>query len=297
MKKELPFVSVCTPTYNRRPFIKNLISSFLNQDYPQEKMEWIIVDDGTDKIDDIIEEANIKQIKYFPIDNKMILGKKRNFMNSKAKGKIIVYFDDDDYYPKERISHAVEMLDKNPNKLIAGCRKTNVYFKHIDKIVEFDTGIDNHTTAGTWAFKREILKETSFEEKATFAEEKFFLKNNTFGMVLLEPKKTILVISHSKNTFDKKKLLTKKQNWWKFTDYTLDDFISDEKIKNFIFNDLETTLELYGPNPVELVEERKFQIILGNTSFYMNAEEAFKLAQELLTRIRVDNNGVISIYD
>ena len=42
-----PFVSVCTPTYNRRPFISAMIKCFDHQDYPKHRMEWIIVDDGT----------------------------------------------------------------------------------------------------------------------------------------------------------------------------------------------------------------------------------------------------------
>ena len=54
-KKELPFVSVCTPTFNRRPFIPYMIKCFNHQDYPKDRMEWIIIDDGTDKIEDIIK--------------------------------------------------------------------------------------------------------------------------------------------------------------------------------------------------------------------------------------------------
>ena len=50
-----PFVSICTPTFNRRPFIPIIIKCFENQDYPKDKMEWIIVDDGTDKIEDLVK--------------------------------------------------------------------------------------------------------------------------------------------------------------------------------------------------------------------------------------------------
>ena len=49
-KKFKPLVSVCTPTFNRRPFIASMIACFKHQDYPADKMEWIIIDDGTDKI-------------------------------------------------------------------------------------------------------------------------------------------------------------------------------------------------------------------------------------------------------
>ena len=109
---QYPFVSVCTPTFNRRPFIKTMLQCFRNQDYPKSRIEWIIVDDGTDKVFDLIDEANIPQIQYIPVENKMSLGAKRNFMHTKARGSIIVYMDDDDYYPPERISHAVERLQE-----------------------------------------------------------------------------------------------------------------------------------------------------------------------------------------
>ena len=47
-------VSVVTPTYNRRMFIPTLIDIYKAQTYPKEKMEWIIIDDGTDKIEDMV---------------------------------------------------------------------------------------------------------------------------------------------------------------------------------------------------------------------------------------------------
>src|SRR6056300_372741 len=95
--KQLPLVSVCTPTFNRRPFIENMINCYKNQTYPRSRMEWIIVDDGTDKIKDIIDKYPELNIKYFAVE-KMHLGKKRNFMHTKTQGSILVYMDDDDYY-------------------------------------------------------------------------------------------------------------------------------------------------------------------------------------------------------
>ena len=111
-ENDLPFVSVCTPTFNRRPFIENMFECFRNQTYPKEKMEWIIVDDGTDKIKDLVDKANIPQIKYFAVNEKMKLGKKRNFMHEKTSGSILVYMDDDDYYPPQRVQHAVDKFNE-----------------------------------------------------------------------------------------------------------------------------------------------------------------------------------------
>ena len=139
-------------------------------------MEWIIIDDGFDSIEDIIKEANIPQIKYFRYEEKISLGKKRNLMHEKSSGEILVYMDDDDYYPPTRVKHAVEKLRNNSKALCAGSSVIHVYFKHIKKIIEFGPYGPNHATAGTFAFKRELLEQTSYEEHAALAEEKTFFK-------------------------------------------------------------------------------------------------------------------------
>lgn len=245
-KKELPFVSICTPTFNRRPFWEYAIKCFNHQDYPKDKMEWIIIDDGTDKIKDLV--CNISQVKYFEYDVKMPLGKKRNLMHEKSKGDIIVYMDDDDYYPPERVSHAVNMLLTHPNALCAGASEIYIWFKHIQKMYQFGPYGPNHATAGTFAFKREMLKDHKYEEHAALAEEKAFLKNYSVPFVQLEPKKTILVFSHIHNTFDKKILLEHgENNFQKTSPRTVDEFIKDNNMKEFYMNTIDTLLQDYQP--------------------------------------------------
>ncbi len=245
-KKELPFVSICTPTYNRRPFIPFMIKCFEHQDYPKDKLEWIIIDDGTDKIKDLV--CDISQVKYYEYDEKMPLGKKRNIMHKKSKGDILVYMDDDDYYPTQRVSHAVNMLQTHPNALCAGSSEIYIYFKHIDKMYQFGPYGPNHATAGTFAFKRELLKDHKYEEHAALAEEKAFLKNYTVPFVQLEPKKTILVFSHIHNTFDKKKLLENGENQFqKKSSRTVDEFVKEPEMKEFYMNTIEKLLVDYKP--------------------------------------------------
>jgi hypothetical protein len=245
-KVVLPFVSVCTPTFNRRPFWDMCIKNFKNQDYPMDRMEWIIIDDGTDLIEDLVKD--IPQVKYFKYDTKMALGKKRNLMHDKSCGDIIVYMDDDDYYPKERVSHAVNMLVSHPNALCAGASEIYIWFKHIQKMWQFGPYNANHATAGTFAFKRELLNQHRYEDHAALAEEKAFLKNYTVPFVQLEPKKTILVFSHSQNTFDKKKLLENGQNkYQKESPRTVNEFIQDPVIKEFYMNTIDKLLHSYEP--------------------------------------------------
>jgi hypothetical protein len=245
-----PFVTMCTPTFNRRPFIPIMLKCFEHQTYPKDKIEWLIVDDGTDKIEDLV--SHIPQIKYFKFDEKMTLGKKRNFLNDKAKGDIIVFIDDDDYYPPERISHAVEVLKANPKALCAGSSAMFIHFKHINRMLQFGPYGPNHSTAATFAFKRELLRTSRFDEKSSVAEEKHFLKDYTVPFVQLDSKKTILVFSHNHNSFDKKQLLESGPSpFIHETALTPADLVKEPEIYKFFMVDIDPLLATYEPGKPE----------------------------------------------
>jgi len=250
-KKTMPMVSICTPTFNRRPFIPIMFECFRNQDYPKSRMEWIIVDDGTDKIKDLIESSDITQIRYFEVNEKMSLGAKRNYMHEHAKGDIIVYMDDDDYYPPDRVSHAVERLESNPNALCAGASEIYIFFKHIQKMIQCGPYGPNHATAGTFAFRKELLKLTRYEDHAAVAEERAFLKEYTIPFVQLDPMKAILVFSHEHNTFDKRKMLDNPHpDYFKESPKTVDMFIkrkNEGRIKSFFMKEIDALLAEYEP--------------------------------------------------
>jgi len=252
-KKKLckhPFVSVCTPTFNRRPFIPIMIKCFEHQTYPKDRIEWIIIDDGTDKIEDLV--AHLPQVKYFKYDEKLTLGKKRNLSNEKATGEIIVYMDDDDYYPPQRVSHAIETLQANPSALCAGSSEMHIYFKHINKMYQFGPYGPNHATAATFAFKRELLIKTKFNETASLAEEKFFLKDYTIPFVQLDSDKSILVFSHNHNSFDKKELLKQLPNpTIHETSFVPADLVKEPEILKFFMDDIDSLLDVYEPGRPE----------------------------------------------
>lgn len=249
--KKYPFVSVCTPTFNRRPFINAMITCFNSQDYPHDRMEWIIIDDGTDPIEDLI--ASHPRVKYFKYETKMTLGKKRNLLHEKSRGEILVYMDDDDYYPPKRVSHAVEMLVSHPDALCAGSSEIYIYFKHIQQMKRFGPYGPNHATAGTFAFKRKLIKNNRYNDDACLAEERAFLKDYTVPFVQLDPMKVILVFSHEHNTFDKRKLLVNANpDIVRDSPKKVMDFIKDHNLRKFYMTDLEKMLEDYAPGRPEM---------------------------------------------
>ena len=226
----MTFVSICTPTYNRRPFIPGIIECVLRQTH--KNFEWVIVDDGSDPIEDLV--SHLPFIKYVRLPEKVPLGRKRNIMHQHAKGDILVYMDDDDFYPATRVQHAVERLDANPGVLVAGSSAMHIYFHHIQKIVLFGPYGKWHATAGTFAFRKELLLGAGYNDDDMMGEEKAFLKNYTIPLVQLDPVHSILVFTHDYNTFDKRTLLDNpSKTILQYTDLKISDFIPDPAQAHF----------------------------------------------------------------
>lgn len=294
-KKYHPFVSVCTPTFNRRPFIENAIKCYKNQDYPKNRMEWVVIDDGTDCVRDLFDNAGIVNLKYFYVD-KMHLGAKRNFMHTKSKGSIIVYMDDDDYYPPDRVSHAVETLTNNPDALCAGSSEIYIYFKGLKRMVQFGPYGPNHATAGTFAFRKRLLDKTQYDDNAAIAEERAFLKEYTIPFVQLDPMKTILVFSHEHNTFDKRELLKNPHpKLVKDSTKKVEEFIkkpSEASIIKFFMEEIDELLENYEPgrpiNKPEVIKQTA-EIKKKRAAMEEKLKEEFK---NQTTGITLDYKGV-----
>ena len=256
----LPFISVCTPTFNRRPFIPYMIKCFEHQTYPKDRIEWIIIDDGTDPIGDLV--TNIPQVKYYYYEDKMLLGKKRNVMHSKCSGDILIYMDDDDYYPPERFSHAVDTLLKNPQYLIAGSSEMHVYFESRNRVYQCGPYKQYHSTAATFAFRKELLNQTKYDDEKALAEETQFTKGYSIPLVQLDTLKSILVFSHKHNSLNKEKLLENPESTRTIVSrYTVDDFIKDPILKQFYMIDMNKVLDNYEPgrpeNKPKLMEQIK----------------------------------------
>lgn len=234
-----PFISIITPTYNRRRFIPYCIEMYGEQTYKKDRMEWIILDDGQDKVKDLFEEASKKypNIRYYALDEKQTIGTKRNILNDLATGEIIVAMDDDDYYPPERVAHVVGKFKNAPKVELAGSTEIYMYYTDIKTIYKLGPYNPNHATNGTMAWRSSYAKKHRYDETVTHAEEKSFLEEYKHPMIQLDPMKVMLVMSHSENTFDKKKLRNDENNpFVKKTSMKIKDFIKNTKLRGFFSN-------------------------------------------------------------
>lgn len=221
--RELPFISVLTPTRDRRVFIPQLLRNYRLQTYPLDRMELIIADDGTDQVADLVQ--GIAGVRYLRVEP-MTLGAKRNLLTGEAQGEIMVHMDDDDYYPRQRVEHAVKTL-LHSNYALAG--SSEMYIYNLEREIIFRSGpfAEFHGTNGTFAYKREYLRDNRFADDAIIQDEQLFTRGFTNPMVQLNPLATILCIQHKANTWDKN--LTAMQP----TNLNLKDIISDKESLRF----------------------------------------------------------------
>lgn len=117
-KKYEPKVTCVIPCKNEEGAIFNTISKCYEADYPREKLEVIVINDGsTDRTGEILDE--LKE-KYYP-DLKIIHWKKnkgkRRGMNAGfrlAKGEIVVQLDSDSYIIPQTFRKLIELFE-NPS--------------------------------------------------------------------------------------------------------------------------------------------------------------------------------------
>jgi glycosyltransferase involved in cell wall biosynthesis len=123
---DYPLVSAITPTYNRREFFPRAVGCFLAQDYPN--LEWVILDDGSEPIQDLLPAD--PRIKYFrDAGNKYNHGTKMNLCFEKSQGEICIVFDDDDWYPFNRITRQIMPFIERPTLIVDGT-STLYYYRH-----------------------------------------------------------------------------------------------------------------------------------------------------------------------
>ena len=193
-----PFVSVCTPTFNRRPFFNMIINCFKSQTYPLDKLEWVIIDDGTDKIEDLVKD--IPQVKYFYYEDKMSLGEKRNIMHDKSKGDIIVYMDDDDYYPPESVLARVKVLLKYREKGIkcVGCTQIGTY-NIINNMSSMSSDGPINFSEASMAYTKDFWNERRFDNTAKVGEHKYFTETRLNQIIDIPYSFVIIAINHKNN--------------------------------------------------------------------------------------------------
>ena len=105
-----PLVTVVVTTYNYGRFIEKAIDSVVAQEYPGERVEIIVVDDGsTDDTGERMKKYGAR-VRYFYKEN----GGQASALNlgiAKASGEIITFLDADDWFLPGKVRRVVEAFE------------------------------------------------------------------------------------------------------------------------------------------------------------------------------------------
>ncbi len=132
----VPFVSVVVPVYNGESTIKACLESTLALDYPREKLEVIVVDDGS-------TDATLSLLKPYPV---RLISKKHggypSSMNAgikKSTGNVVLIVDSDTYVEQDYLLKVLDELEDHKTGIVSGYVATKPNAKFWARIIGFES--------------------------------------------------------------------------------------------------------------------------------------------------------------
>jgi hypothetical protein len=199
---DLPDISILCITKDRRIFMPLLKYCYMIQSYPEDKLELVLVDDGTDSIEDTL--IGVPNVKYVRADPGMTISQKRNLAVQNAMYDILVTMDDDDVYPNNSVLQRVAMMLMEPKKECGFCTTIPCY--DIVKYASFMNVPPTHLTMServseaTMVFTRKFWEERNFDDSVHIGEGNAFIRGREQMCREISPQEVIVSLIHPKNT-------------------------------------------------------------------------------------------------
>lgn len=110
-------ISIITPMYNSERYIGQMIQAVRAMDYPQEKIEILIIDNGSD-------DGSVKVVESYGIQCTVMKGatisQMRNAGALKANGELLGFVDSDCLVSKDWANNAIKLSSEESNTGIIG---------------------------------------------------------------------------------------------------------------------------------------------------------------------------------
>ena len=192
--EELPYVSIVTITKNRKDIFELPIRNFYEFEYPKDKLEWIIIDDGDDNLKKVLPaDKRIKYVRYTDIPS---LAQKRDIGVQQSSYEIIAFMDDDDYYFPCSIYARVALM-KHYRRDCIGCTSLGVY-----DIIDDNSFLNNSNmiSEASLAFKKSFWKERQFGTRDhTYGEGYLFIDGREKRVINMPYFFNLIAITHNGN--------------------------------------------------------------------------------------------------
>ncbi len=219
-------ISIITPTFNREKYLRQIYNCVLSQDYPN--LEWLVLDDSPIPSKEL-GSLNKPILRYEHVAKRISIGEKRNLLVERAKGDIIVHFDDDDFYAPNYVSTVIASLQEKEADLL-NLRgwflldrrsqffgywnlesREGLHFKcsnqgvQLIKVEKNSDAVFSNTHLGYgfgWTYKKAVWENSKFPDKNWNEDGEFALKaRNNFKLDgILDTEGICLHILHATNT-------------------------------------------------------------------------------------------------
>jgi hypothetical protein len=204
-EEDLPPISVITLTRDRRAFFPLAKYCMVAQTYPEDKIEWVIVDDGKDQIKNLV--TDLPNVTYILLDEPLTIGAKRNLAISRAKHDILVMLDDDDVYPNNSLISRVAHMLAEPKKECLFSTVIPCYEIHETKsfmnVPPMTLPMSQRVSEATLCFTRKFWEARGFPDQQ-IAEADAFIRGREQMCRELSPQDVIVSLVHKKNTSSRK---------------------------------------------------------------------------------------------
>jgi glycosyltransferase involved in cell wall biosynthesis len=184
-------------TNNNRHLLPVAIASYLSQDWPDKEL--VVIDDGTDRVQDLFEDIPGCTYVYLPNAVKN-LSVKRNVAVRASQGEAVIHFDSDDWSASTRVRHQVETLIGNPEAQISGYH-TAFFWDEIDQQASCYHGSKNYSWGPCLCYRKSFALANPWPEQTTSAEDNEFVRvaQNCRQIVSIDGSGQIVVRLHSGN--------------------------------------------------------------------------------------------------
>lgn len=202
--RETPFVSIIVITFNMKNHISRCLESLESIDYPREKYEIIVVDNGsTDGTQEVCDGFNVKYV----FQKRKKRGHARNVGIKHAKGEIIAFVDADcevkkDWLKSHVRDHADTFIGSVCGSVINPYMKFSNKFAiaaHIEEFAEFDETSPRrliyHVPCCNASFKKHVLLRAGVFDKNLHVGEDFLLSQRIVDLgfeLLFDPSAKVL---------------------------------------------------------------------------------------------------------
>src|SRR5260221_4474865 len=167
--RQLPRITIVTPSLNQGRFIEETINSILDQGYPN--LEYFVIDGGsTDNTISILEKY-AKHIDFWTSepDNGQAAAINRGF--AKASGEILAWLNSDDTYESGTFAKVVKAFQQHPKVDVMSGRCCIWYGDSRDRLIAHSPlrSFDDFLKVGTnWVNDRLIVQPEAFFKRRAF---------------------------------------------------------------------------------------------------------------------------------